>query len=321
VANGLQTNGTLITEDFARHLGEYRFLVGLSLDGPPEIHDHYRVYRDGRGSHATIMKTIERLRRHTVEFNILILVNDRNVGRARQIYEYLGEMGLMYQQYIPCVEFDEKGQRLPFAITGRQWGDFLCELYDCWIHHDTHRVSIRQFDSVIAYLVEGSRTVCSMDRTCCQYFVVEHNGDVYPCDFFVEPELLLGNVMTDSWEDMGASSTYRRFGARKSQWNERCRDCRHLSVCAGDCPKHRLFGGHGPQNLSWLCEGWEQFYDHSMDGFGRLADEVKRQRSAAGGTTPPPISYENVGRNDPCPCGSGLKYKRCCMNKDRKKPA
>lgn len=326
VANGLQTNATLITDEFARHLAEYRFLVGVSLDGPAEIHDHYRLAINGTGSHADVLRGIGRLQEQGVEFNILVLVNDHNVTQARRVYEYLGERGYFFQQYIPCVEFGPDAAQLPFTITGRQWGDFLCELYDTWIAHDTRKVSIRLFDSIIAYLVDGARTVCNMGHNCCQYFVVEHNGDIYPCDFFVESDLRIGNIADMSWQEAADSGVYRNFGARKAAWNEACDTCPHLTICAGECLKHRMYGGNAPRNLSWLCAGWKQFYDHAMPGMRRLAEEVKAERAQAQAQAqaqarmqrpapPSPAPDAQPGRNDPCPCGSGKKYKRCCMGK------
>jgi len=310
VANGLQTNATLITDELAAHLGEFRFLVGVSLDGPAEIHDHYRVGPDGRGSHAAVMAGIERLRRHRVEFNILVLVNDRNVGRAAEVYRWLVDQGFLYHQYIPCVEFDAQGALRPYAVTAEQWGRFLCDLYDCWAPSDTRRVSIRLFDSIVANLVDGSRTVCTMGKDCRQYFVVEWNGDIYPCDFFVQPGLRIGNLMQMDWEQAGRSDIYRRFGQRKARWNEACRGCEHLAHCAGDCLKHRMAGGRGdPRTLSWLCAGWKRFYADALPGLERLAAGIRGERAsrvAPGPATP-------VGRNDPCPCGSGRKYKHCCM--------
>jgi uncharacterized protein len=280
VANGLQTNATLITEELARHLAEYRFLVGVSLDGPPDIHDHYRTNAAGRGSHAAVMAGIERLQRAGVELNILTLVTDRNAGRAAEVYRYLRDAGFLFHQYIPCVAFDERGAPLPFSVTGPQWGDFLCAIFDEWMRGDTRRVSIRHFDAVLAKLVDGSTAVCTLDTTCCQYFVVEWNGDIYPCDFYVEKELRLGNVARTPWEAATASRVYRRFGKRKSRWHEQCNACPHLEFCAGDCLKHRFSGDrHDPRALSALCEGWRRFYDHAMPGFRTLADEVKKERA------------------------------------------
>jgi len=322
VANGLQTNATLITDAFAEHLARYHFLVGVSLDGPAQIHDHHRVTINGRGSHADVLRGIERLERHGVEYNILTLVNDRNVGRAREVYSYLLERGQYYHQYIPCVEFDPEGRPLPFTITGEQWGDFLCELFDCWIEKDTRRVSVRLFDSIIAYLVDKARNVCNMGRNCCQYFVVEHNGDIYPCDFFVEKDLRIGNVLEMNWEQAAQSETYRSFGARKSMWNQACDACPHLEICSGECLKHRMYGDHGPRNLSWLCAGWKRFYDHALPGLRRLAQQVaneRAQQARMSQTTAPAAAQAaprgQPGRNDPCPCGSGRKYKHCCLTK------
>lgn len=281
VANGLQTNGTLITDDMSRHFGQYHFLLGVSLDGPPELHDVYRLSHDGRPSHARVMEGIERLTRERVEFNILVLVNAANVKHARKVYTYLRDKGFYYHQYIPCVEFDKDGRPLPFAITGRQWGDFLCGIFDEWIKSDTRLVSVRHFDSVLGRLVGEPSTVCHMERDCRQYFVVEHNGDVYPCDFFVRPELKLGNVMTNTWEEMQASDIYARFGVQKAKWNACCSKCRYLPLCAGDCLKNRPDDVRAPEALSHLCAGWRRFYDHTLSRFRALADGILQERRMA----------------------------------------
>lgn len=281
VSNGLQTNGTLLTDEFAAHLARYAFLLGVSLDGPAELHDRYRVSHDGRPTHARVLDGIDTLRRHGVEFNILTLVSASNVGHPREVYRYLRDQGHFYHQYIPCVEFDERGQPLPFTITGRQWGDFLCGVFDEWIKCDTRKVSIRLFDSILGRLVGEPNAICHMQKDCCQYFVVEWNGDVYPCDFFVRPDLKLGNILTHSWEEMQASPVYREFGARKRQWNPCCAKCRHLPFCAGDCLKHRLVAGDPATRLSWLCAGWRRFYDHTLTAFRRLAAGIEAERRAA----------------------------------------
>jgi uncharacterized protein len=281
VANGIQTNGTLITDDLAAHLAQYRFLAGVSLDGPPEFHDRYRQSHDGRPTHARVMEGIATLRRHNVEFNILVLVSAANVRHGRQVYRYLKDQGFLHQQYIPCQEFDAQGRPLPFAITGRQWGDFMCAVFDEWIGHDTRKVSVRTFDSILAHWVGEPHTLCHMGTDCCQYFVVEWNGDVYPCDFFVQPDLKLGNIGDTTWEAMQTSPVYQAFGKRKSAWNACCARCRHLPVCAGDCLKHRLATGADASRLSLLCAGWRQFHDHTTSAFRRLAAEVMADRRAA----------------------------------------
>jgi len=315
VANSLQTNGVLIDDEFASFLSKYNFLVGVSLDGPQEIHDRFRVSANGSGSHAQVLKALKRLKRHRVEFNILTLVTSANVTRAKEVYHYLCDMGLLYHQYIPCVEFDGRNNLLPFAVTARQWGDFLCEIFDEWIAPALPKVSVRLFDSILAFLLNGDKTICRMQDDCRRYFVVEYNGDVYPCDFFVDEDKKIGNVMTDAWQELLKSPQYLAFGRLKPRWNQACSECEYLSLCAGDCLKHRLYENNNPKNLSWLCEGWKRFYRHSLPGFKKLAGEIQREnqrRRIAERVKLNPPPGKKIGRNDPCPCGSGKKYKRCC---------
>jgi uncharacterized protein len=299
----------------AEHFGKYHFLLGVSLDGPADIHDHYRKTIGGSGSHEMVMKGLNTLKRHNVEFNILVLVNSKNVTRAKEIYQYYMDHGFHYLQFIPCVEFDENNNPLPFSITGKQWGEFLCEIYDSWYKTDTRNVSIRFFDSMMNLLVDNVRNICHIGQNCCQYFVVEHNGDVYPCDFFVKENLKLGNITEDSWQALQANPTYIDFGKQKTVWHEKCDTCKFKHYCSGDCLKHRIYGNLiDPKNISWLCEGWELFFDHSLSGFKKLADQIKIERVQAQMQQQPKPYAKPVkaGRNDPCPCGSGKKYKKCC---------
>ena len=217
VMNALQTNATLITETFAKFLSKSKFLVGVSLDGPQSIHDRYRKYKKKHGSHADTVRGIRNLVKYEADFNILTLVSNANVQKGKEIYTYFRDMGFFYHQYIPCVEFDKNGSPLSFTVTAEQWGDFLCEIFDEWIAHDTRRVSVRLFDSIINYLVLNIKTVCQMGEDCRQYFVIEFNGDVYPCDFFVEPGLKLGNIFSTTWNQLAQSETYLIFGKDKSR--------------------------------------------------------------------------------------------------------
>jgi len=317
VSNGLQTNATLIDDQLARHLSDYRFLVGASLDGPKQRHDHYRKKVGGQDSHADVIRGIRRLEAHGVAFNILVLVSQVNVKRAREVYHYLCDNGWVYHQYIPCVEFDANGKPLDFSITSRQWGDFLCALFDRWVKQDIGRVSVRLFDSIVSKLVDNRDTICHMGRQCRKYFVVEHNGDVYPCDFFVDEKYLLGNLQDRSWRWFRESEIYCDFAAQKSRFHTTCSSCAFLSLCAGDCPKYRLYQNNSAA-LSFLCDGWKTFYSHALPGFRRIAETVKKERKAAQSASARINEAKNtarIGRNDPCPCGSGKKYKRCCFNK------
>ncbi len=280
VANSLQTNATLITEELAEHLAEYRFLVGCSLDGPPQVHDRYRRTSDGKPTHAAVLRGIETLRRHRVEFNILVLVSQANVAHPRAVYDDLIERDYCYHQYIPCVEFDAQGHLRPFSINGTEWGAFLCGLFDAWYPQHVRRVSIRLFDDVLTRLVEGRPAICHMQRDCCQYFVVEHNGDIYPCDFFVEPDLRIGNVKEMSWASALTSPVYVAFGRRKAHWNPACQVCAYLPFCAGDCLKHRGVSARPSTSLSELCTGYRRFFHYTLDRFRLLAQEILAGRHA-----------------------------------------
>ncbi len=310
ISNGLQTNGTLITDELAKFFGEYRFLIGVSLDGPPYLHDFYRKTISNTPTHNLVIRGIEHLKKNKVEFNILTLVNNKNANKAPEIYQYLKENNFYYHQYIPCVEFDKTGNLEPYSITGEEWGDFLCELFELWIKNDINKVSIRLFDSIINYLVYGNYSVCYMGTNCCQYFVVEYDGSVYPCDFFVRKDLLLGNVKTNSWDDFVNSSKYHDFGAQKAEWNNTCKDCRFINMCNGDCQKFRFSRPLSSQSLSILCKGWKKFYVNTLPRFKIVANAIKKNKEVSSLIQ---IKAKKIGRNSPCPCGSLKKYKDCCL--------
>jgi uncharacterized protein len=261
------------------------------------------------------MKGVEALDRHKVEYNALILVSTANVEKPEEVYDYLTDLGIYYHQYIPCVEFDDSGAPLPYTISGEQWGEFLVGIYDRWAARDTRRVSIRDFDAILQHLVNGTYSMCVSGGYCANYFVVEYNGDVYPCDFFVEKSKRLGNIMTDSWGRLQSSSRYHAFARQKADWNEKCSSCRYLRFCSGDCLKQRFYGSRDADSLSWLCEGWERFYEHAVPGFEKLALEVLNEQQYS----LPPSQRQvyqrlpgiKIGWNDPCYCGSGKKYRLC----------
>ena len=310
VSNGLQTNATLITEEMAEFFGEYKFLVGVSLDGPEYLHDKYRKTIGNTPTHKHVLRGIENLKKFKVEFNILTLINNETVKKAGEIYNYLKKSGFYFHQYIPCVEIGENNKPLPYSISGREWGDFLCELFDAWVKEDTRKISIRLFDSIIEYMVYGRYNVCHMGHNCCQYFVVDYDGNVYPCDFFVREDLVLGNITTGDWDEFLTSPKYLEFGKQKAIWNKKCDTCPFVQLCNGDCPKFRLGSPSTPRSLSTLCQGWKKFYTHSFPIFKLIAEELRKEFNVK---NPVPIQKIKFGRNEPCPCGSGKKYKYCCM--------
>ena len=315
VSNGLQTNGTMLDDEWCRFLLEYNFLVGISIDGPPEIHDFNRITIGGAGSHELVMRGLAALNRNQVEYNVLTLVNSHSASRPLDIYRYLrDDLKIMFHQYIECVEFDRDGKLMPYSVSPEAWGEFLCKIFDEWYAHDVRQVSVRLFDSILAKMVDGVANVCSIGNNCCQYFVVEHDGSIYPCDFFVQPEWRLGNVDSVDWEAMQNLPLYREFGKRKGMIAKQCTVCRYYALCAGCCQKNRPERGNKPGELSVLCSGWKMFYEHTVDRFKELAKSIVKERNPHQYILPP-LNFDNagtVGKNAPCPCGSGIKYKKCC---------
>jgi len=285
VSNALQTNGVLLNDRLARQFKACRFLVGVSLDGPPDLHDAARRDLGGGGSHRNAVEGIACLRRNGTEYNVLSLVSRYTVGHPVQIYEYLtGDgVGASFLQFIECVELAENGQAVPYCVQPAEWGRFLCAVFDRWYAEDTRKISVRLFDTILAKLVSGRDICCTAGSDCRQYFVVEYNGDVYPCDFHVLPELKLGNVKTHSWEEMAASDAYRMFGNRKSAVPAECRACPYFFLCAGDCPKNRVGHVSGPADVrSYLCPGWKLFYEHTLTRFRKLAELIHNERHTSG---------------------------------------
>lgn len=315
VSNGLQTNAILINDDLAALFSRYRFLVGVSIDGPADIHDRYRQNSGRSGSHADVLKGIDCLLRHRVELNALVLVSSANVHRAEEVYRYLCEMGIHHHQYIPCVEFSAKGHKQSYAVSGKEWGDFLCKIFDRWIQKDARQVSVRNFDAIINHMIQGQYTVCHQAGNCSQYFVVEHNGDVYPCDFFVEPHRKLGNIAEHSWEELQRSPRYQGFGRQKSQWSAECTVCEYLRYCSGDCLKYRFHETRDPINRSFLCQGMKTFFRHTLHRFEKLVISFLNERATGRPGHPGQridrLPEINIRRKDPCYCGSGKPFKHC----------
>ena len=311
VSNGLQTNATLIDDEFASLLGQYQFLVGVSIDGPEEVHDTHRRNAANVGSHNEVMRGVDSLRRNNVEYNALVLVSSSNVAKPDLVYEYLVDSGIYYHQYIPCVEFDDEGKLMSFAITAEEWGSFLVGIFDAWKKSDTRRVSIRDFDAIVGHMATGQYSMCVQTGMCNGYFVVEHSGDVYPCDFFVEKPKKIGSVLTDSWQSLQDSKLYRKFGSQKSNWNDLCSKCPFLRYCSGDCTKQRFYGERDSSAVSWLCEGWKRFYDHALPTLENLAVDVLNERSRYPDRRFTKLPTPKIGWNDPCFCGSEKKYRLC----------
>ena len=242
VGNSLQTNAILLNDaDWCKFLHESKFLVGISIDGPKELHDHYRLDLGGHGTWDRVMRAIERCKEHKVEFNTLTLVNHLTADHADEVFDFLIELGVRYLQFIPCVEVDpQTGGIAEFSVSPKQYGDFLCRIFDRWTAFGPQRLSIRDFDSILSYCIGGHHTLCTFDRQCSQYIVVEHTGDVFPCDFFVEPAWRLGNILETPIEQLAACEQKKAFARKKQSITNKCLVCRHLALCRGGCMKDRV---------------------------------------------------------------------------------
>jgi len=275
VGNSLQTNGLLLDDEWARFLARYRFLIGLSLDGPPEVHDHYRVRLGGEPTQAQVVRAWRTLQRAGVETNILCMVTAHSAGQAGLIFETLCDLGARFMQFIPCLENHPRtGALLPYTVTPERYGDFLCELFDLWLPR--HReVSIRLFDDVVCRLAGRENLVsCEFRPRCGEYLVVEHNGDAYACDFFVDREHLLGNVMTRPLAELAGGEQFAAFAGCKGDYADQCRGCEWLSFCHGGCPRHRLFPQGTLRSPTFLCESYRRFFAHALPKLREIAGEV-----------------------------------------------
>ena len=296
IENSFQTNGTLIDQDWARFLAENQFLIGLSLDGPAEIHDHHRRYRTGAPSHHLVVAALERLQRHGAAVNVLACV-DRNSSRHPQtIYRYLKSLGIDYIQFTPVIERlasaeyaaagfthegpsgDEGAGVAPFSVRPREWGKFLATIFDEWRRKDVGRVFVMNFEWTLAALVGAPGVVCVHQPECGRALVVEHEGSVYSCDHFVYPEYRLGNLQHEPLATMVESSRQQAFGsAKRESLPGQCRSCPQLELCWGGCPKHRFLQTRdGEPGLNWLCEGYLHYLGHArpwLEGIARLLAE------------------------------------------------
>ncbi len=264
VSNAMQTNGVLLTDRWCELFKAYNWLIGISMDGPEAVHDLYRYNKQGAGSWRKVMAGLELLKKHRVEFNVLCVVSQANVEKAGEVYKFFRSLGIDHLQYIPLSEFDERGQPLPFTITPEQYGRFLCETFEVWWPH-RKQVRIRYFDN-IAEAVAGQRpSTCTMHQTCDSYVVVEFNGDVYPCDFFVSNEWKLGNVNVDSWPEIARKQRRYQFAAKKTIAHPECIACEYQSICHGGCPKHRHDPNRKFEELDYFCAAYKMIFAKAVE--------------------------------------------------------
>ena len=327
IENTFQTNGILLDDDWCRFFHDNGFLVGLSLDGPKEIHDVHRKDKGGRGTFDRALAAARRLQAHRVEFNVLCTVNSANARHPLDVYRFFrDELGARYIQFIPIVERESAtGCQEGDTVTDRsvrpdEFGRFLIAIFDEWLKKDVGETFILNFDGALAGWLDMAGTVCIFGPTCGLGVALEHNGDLYSCDHFVEPKHLLGNILETPLIDLVASEKQVKFGRDKKEALPRyCRDCEFLRVCHGECPKNRFVATpDGEPGLNYLCAGYKAFFKHADKAMRIMAGLLRQDRPAsevmgvlAGEAGEIKRASAGPGRNDPCPCGSGIKYKKC----------
>jgi uncharacterized protein len=365
----IQTNGTKLDDAWCEFFHQHNFLVGLSLDGPQEMHDAYRVDKRGEGTFEQVLKAARTLQKNKVEFNILCTVHAANGDHPLQVYHFFrDEVGTDFIQFIPIIERatpellpiadigwgdytagqDKAGTEsgIPLAlqelqvaksskrplyttqgslvtkrsVTAEQWGNFLITIFDEWVRNDVGQVFIQLFDSSLGSWVGQGASLCIHRETCGDALALEHNGDLYSCDHFVEPDYFLGNIKEVHMLTMVASEQQRKFGNDKRDTLPRyCRECPVRFACHGGCPRNRFIRTpEGEEGLNYLCAGYKAFFTHVdrpmrlMAGLlrqRRYADEVMGILAEEEGAAEKTVAV--AGRNEPCPCGSGKKYKHC----------
>ncbi len=330
IQNTMQTNGILLTDEWCEFFREHHFLIGLSLDGPPAMHDVYRKDKGGHPTSEKVLRAARLLRQHRVEFNILTTVNAANADHPLEVYRFLrDEVGAQFIQFIPIVERINANGRTGYqegvtvterSVTAEQWGRFLITIFDEWVRRDVGTVFVQMFDAALASWVGIPPALCIFAETCGNALALEHNGDLYSCDHFVEPDYLLGNIQRERMIDLVGSAQQRHFGAAKRDTLPRyCRECEVLFACHGECPKNRFVETpNGEPGLNYLCGGYRAFFNHIDRPMRIMAEMLRHDRAPAevmvllaGEEAHLQRAFAQARRNEPCPCGSGRKFKRC----------
>jgi len=345
ICNALQTNGTLLDDEWCDFLAAHKFLVGLSVDGPRELHDQFRVDKRRKPTFEAVLRGLELLKKHNVDFNTLTVVNHANAQQPMEVYRFLKEIGSEFLQFIPLVEREAsanvKALGLDFAeppepgraddssssvtdwsVEPRQYGNFLCTIFDEWVRKDVGRVFVQLFDVALGNWMGLESSMCVFAEKCGMTPAIEHNGDLYSCDHYVYPKYRLGNIMNQSLRRMVRSNRQIKFGNNKLDTLPRyCLKCAVRFACNGECPKHRFNKTpDGEPGLNYLCPAYKRFFTHIDPCMRTMAQLVGSGHPAAAimeilAQQESPRRTASPGRNDPCPCGSGRKFKKCCEAK------
>lgn len=298
ISNSLQTNGTLINDEWAAFLAANHFLCGLSIDGPEHLHNRHRCHPNGKGSWAEVVACARLFRKHGVEFNTMSVVNASNSKEPVAVYDFLKELGSRFMQFTPIVErisldenavlsivdnrYAKETALMQENVSAEAWGNFLCRIFDRWIKSDVGYCYINWFDNTLAAYMGEQPALCSMRTYCPCSLAIEHNGDVYSCDHFVFPDYRLGNLTDESLTEMVKSDRQLYFEQYKQDsLSSRCRGCDYLFACGGDCPKNRIQITPEGDSISTLCGGFKMFFEHTRRYFEYMANELKNNRPPA----------------------------------------
>lgn len=297
IDNCIQTNGTLLNDEWCEFFRDNHWLVGISIDGPQEFHDEYRKNKQGKPSFMKVMQGIHLLNKHQVEWNAMAVVNDYNADYPLEFYHFFKELGCHYIQFTPIVErihphadgrhlahvLQKEEKLADFSVSPEQWGNFLCTIFDEWVKNDVGEYFIQIFDATLANWMGAQPGVCTMAPTCGHAGVMEFNGDVYSCDHFVFPEFKLGNIYEKSLIEMMYSEKQIQFGQQKrDSLPNKCKECNYLFACNGECPKNRfLTTENGEPGLNYLCKGYYQFFDHVAPYMDFMKKELLAERPPA----------------------------------------
>jgi uncharacterized protein len=323
ISNGMQSNGLLLDEEWCGFLAAERFSVGLSLDGPPDLHDRYRVTKGQKPSHKQAMRAFKLLRRYRIPCDVLCVVHDQNVNHPTRLYRFLKEIGARYVGFLPVVESSHgpDGAVSPYTPSADAFGAFLCAVFDEWVRQDIGQITVQIFDEATRPARRLEHSLCIFRETCGDIPVIEHNGDFYSCDHYVDAQHRLGNIRETPLVELLESPAQKTFGrAKRDALPRYCRTCEVRAMCHGGCPKDRFIRTpDGEGGLNYLCAAFKRFFTHSLPYTLKLASLEQAgqppQRLMQAVTSADLLASPHADRNDPCPCGSGRKYKKCCLGK------
>jgi uncharacterized protein len=297
VVNAFQTNGTLIDADWCRFLKRWDMLVGISIDGPAEIHDKNRLYPNGSGSQADVLRGLRLLQDHGVEHNVLVLVHGDNVHKPKEVVRFIRELGEDFLQFIPCVVTGlDRSMPSDDAVDPIAYGQFLCEVFDEWMADGPGRFYVRMFNNMVMASAGLEPEYCIFRRQCAGCLLIEHNADAFPCDFFVQPEWRIGNLVTEGLSQIYRHPKWVTFRNLKPTLPQACQECRHVDLCNGGCPRDRFDGRLPNDEPNYLCRGYKLFFDHVRPAIETVAADWAAAQQAPTPADPPPARTASASR-------------------------